>query len=202
MYEFQSQSLGASIKILKSKWTILILVLLIISFAVGFSSGFMMGKKDLSNDILLPQPANSIELKDANSISGTISNISGDTFSISNTVHSIGTSPNQTTTSGTYQVETTSDTKILKIIGPIEPGELSAKTANISFGELEIGMLVKIETSEPISSSSLKAISIEAQAGVFPQQNVTAPPPLPLPVMPPISTQSAVSEKSIKSTAN
>lgn len=196
MEQIQPQSIETSNKSLKRKWPLFVMVILfmITSFVAGYGSGFVMGQKKSSNNYL-PQQIDSSVWENSKSISGTISNISGNTLSVTNIVRSISTPPDQKN-SEVFQVEITSDTKISKITGPIEPGKLLPKTAEISVGALEAGMIVKIESAEPISSSSLKAMSIEAQPGVPTQQTNTVPsyvPPL-TPLDLPTASQSADTE--------
>lgn len=190
MDQFQTQNIVTSSKsFIKRNWPVLVLIFLLLfsSFAAGFGSGFLMGQKKLTNINLFQQPKT--ELNDSKSITGTISSVSENTLNIINGVAAIGSSPLQANMSGNYQVEITSDTKISKIGGPIQAGELSPKTSEISIGDLKEGMLVKIETSEPISSSSLKAVNIEAQPAVQFQQNNSAQPYLP--PLPPIDISTA-----------
>lgn len=185
MDQFQPQNIITSNKsYIKRNWPILVLVFLLLlsSFAAGFGSGFLTGQKKLSTLNIFQQPKT--EPNDSKSLTGTISSISGNTLNIINGVAAIGSSPLQANMSGNYQIEITSDTNISKVGGPIQAGELSAKTSRISIEDLKPGMLVKIETSEPISSSPLKAVAIEAQPAVQSQESNSAPPSLPSPLPP------------------
>ncbi len=195
MEQSQPQNIQHSNKHLGRSWVLFIVIVLFTttSLIVGFGAGYVMGQKKLTN-VYLPEQIDSNPWENSKSISGTISSISGNTFSISNIVKSISTSPDQKN-SDVYQIEITSNTKISKITGPIEKGKLLPTTADISAGELAVGMIVKIESAEPITSSALKALSVEVQQGALIQQTTTPPsyvPPL-APIDLPKETQSTKS---------
>lgn len=178
------KSLESANKTVRRKWPLFLVVILfmITTLIIGYGLGFVMGQKKISNSYT-PDPNISNPAENSKSISGTISNISGNTLSVANVVRSLGTPPEQNNLA-TFQVEITSDTKITKVVGPIEQGKLSPKTAEIPVGELTIGMNVNIESAEPITSASIKAMSIEAQPGTQNQQTTNTPPAYVPPLMP------------------